>query len=54
MSTIAFRAALIREIEQVMQRADAIDRMDRSHDIFLRGQSDAYAHVLQLIKDDDL
>jgi hypothetical protein len=52
MSTVAFRASLVREIEQAMQRADEIERMDHSHDAFLTGQVDAYAHILMLIKDE--
>ncbi len=55
MSTIAFRASLVREIEQSMERIhffpDGHYLADRAYQ---DGQLDAYAHVLQLIKDEDL
>lgn len=55
MSTVAYRAALVREIEQSMKRIhdnnpgfmlDGYGRAD--------GQLDAYAHILLLLKDEDL
>jgi len=69
MSTVAFRAALVREIEQTMIRLAAPPfrsvGVDENPMNLMRlptewsagykdGQLDAYAHVLQLIKDDDL
>ena len=49
MSTHAFKALLVREIEQSMMRLDEHSGADPW---YLEGQLDAYAHVLQLIKDD--
>lgn len=52
MSTIAFRALLVREIEQTMQRR--IPPPEGAWDIdtgYYDGAMDAYAHVLTLIGD---
>lgn len=55
MSTFAFKASLIREIEQAMQRIQRypLGFMDGEVD-FQDGQLDAYAHILMLLKDEDL
>lgn len=62
MSTIAYRAALVREIENSMKRlADSIPdnaglspTAQRTIDLYRDGKLDAYAHVLLLLKDEDL
>lgn len=49
MSTVAYRAALVREIEQTMRRLEVWSEGD-----FTDGQLDAYANILQLLRGDDL
>lgn len=53
MSTIAYRASLVRTIEQAMKRVDCAEKFP--HDVryqnFLQGKLDAYAHILSLIDD---
>jgi hypothetical protein len=55
MSTFAYRAALVREIEQSML---TIHRFPTGYDEEERGYQDgmldAYAHILMLLKDEDL
>lgn len=52
MSTVAYRASLVREIEQAMKRITchpetiSLERM-----AYDEGQLDAYAHMLTLISD---
>lgn len=55
MSNIAFRASLVREIEQTMKRIDQFPGglIEGERD-FQEGQLDAYAHVLLFLKDEDL
>lgn len=54
-TTVAYRAALVREIEQAMKRIDQFPGgfEDGERD-FQEGQLDAYGHLLSLIKDNDL
>ncbi len=54
-STVAFRAALVREIEQTMNRRIHPPEGAFDEDLgYYNGSMDAYAHILLLIKDDDL
>ena len=55
MSTIAFRGTLVREIEQVMKCIDVdVIPLDGYDEGFVAGKLDAYAHILLLLKDEDL
>jgi hypothetical protein len=51
MSTFAFKAILIREIEQAMKRIETGHVTDAMDVYFQEGQLDAYAHMLTLISD---
>ncbi len=54
MSTTAYRASLVREIEQAMKRAEDNaydDLINDGHSDFLDGQTEAYAHILCLVGD---
>lgn len=53
MSTVAYRAALVREIIESMKRIDP-GQYDTVADAYAEGRLDAYAHVLQLVGDEDL
>lgn len=50
MSTVSYRAALVREIEQAMRRVDVLQNNEYGQGL-VDGQLDAYAHVLTLISD---
>jgi hypothetical protein len=51
-STVAFRAALVREIEQSMKRIDQFPGgFEDGEKEFQDGQLDAYAHILSLVSD---
>lgn len=54
MSTIAFRATLVREIEQAMKRVDEFAPKSHEEEFYTDGKLDAYAHVLMLVKDEDI
>lgn len=55
MSTQAFKAILIREINQAMDRIDPeYSHDDRVHTAWSEGQLEAYAHILSLIQEPDL
>jgi ABC-type transport system involved in Fe-S cluster assembly fused permease/ATPase subunit len=57
MSTDAFRATLVREIKQAMDRAQENaydDLINYGTSDYLDGQMEAYAHILTLIMDEDL
>lgn len=55
MSTVAYRAALVREIEQAMK---GIQDLPVGQNLYARsrneGRAEAYAHILLLLKDEDL
>lgn len=53
MSTFAYRAALVREIEQAMKRIQTCYDSDRDRQwvAYDDGQLDAYAHILSLVSD---
>ncbi len=54
MSTAAFRAALIREVEQTMQSIDESPSPGDYYTIAHRdGRMYAYAHILLLLKDEN-
>lgn len=51
MSTVAYRAALVREVEQTMKRVGSL-RADNDYEAgWTAGRLDAYAHVLALVSD---
>jgi len=54
MSTVAYRAALIREIEQTMKQVELFPAVTDEEGGYQEGRLDAYAHVLMLLKDEDL
>lgn len=55
MSTIALRAALVREIEQAMDRIRQWPGgFEDCEGAFQHGQLDAYSHMLMLVQDEDL
>lgn len=54
MTSVALRAMLIREIEQAMQRIEVGGPRLNFDPQYLSGMTDAYAHILTLIKDEDL
>jgi hypothetical protein len=52
MSTVAYRAALIREIKQAMKRVDiSLVTNDAYYEGLVAGKLDAYAHILSLVDD---
>ena len=54
MSTVAYRAALVREIEQSMKQVSLFPTVSDEEGGYQEGRLDAYAHVLMLLKDVDL
>ncbi len=51
MSTVAYRAALVRKIEQAIRRIDVWHEDDSPEEIFRAGQYDAYQDILFLVND---
>lgn len=54
MSNIAFRASLVREIEQTMEQVSLFQTVSDEEWGYQDGRLDSYAHVLMLLKDEDL
>ena len=53
MSTFAYRAGLIRQIERTMKRLHFFPPTDDHDGRYQEGQLDAYADVLMLLKGED-
>lgn len=51
MSTVAYRAALVREIEQIMKRVQSQHWYSDYEGGMQDGKLDAYAHILSIVSD---